>query len=285
MKATRDWRPLGAVNPTSLGEARLQAHYALQWLARASRAYIPAGPGDSHTNMGWDETFDGFLTHSLPAGTRLGLSISTLKLALFANGEEAAAMVLTDRTDAEARAWLGEHIGLLNLDPAALDAPSPWEMPPHPLAGDAAYEGATVLTAARAELAAWFANAGQSLERLRVQYVAKVPSVSPVRCWPHHFDMATLISLYGGDPEHARSVNAGLSPGDGSYDEPYFYVSPWPYPDTGKLPPLPAPGYWHTQGFLAAVAPASQILAAAAPERVVEDFLQEATAAAIQSVG
>jgi hypothetical protein len=158
-------------------------------------------------------------------------------------------------------------------------------MPPHQLAGGAAYDGATALTAARTELAAWFANAGQSLERLRVQYVAKVPSASPVRCWPHHFDMATLISLNGGDPEHARSVNAGLSPGDGSYDEPYFYVSPWPYPDTGKLPPLPAPGYWHTQGFLAAVAPASQILAAAAPERVVEDFLQEATAAAIQSLG
>jgi hypothetical protein len=284
MKATRDWRPLGAVNPTSLGEARLQAHYAVQWLARASRAYIPAGPGDSHTNMGWDETFDGFLTHSLPAGARLGLSISTLKLALFANGDEAAAMVLTDRTDAEARAWLGERIGLLKLDPAALDAPSPWEMPPHPLAGGAAYQGAT-RTAPRMELAAWFANAEGSLERLRVQYVATVPSVTPLRCWPHHFDLAALISLEDGDPEHARSVNAGFSPGDGSYDEPYFYVNPWPYPDTGKLPPLAAPGHWHTEGFLAAVAPATRILATAVPQRAVEDFLGEATAAAIKSLG
>jgi len=148
----------------------------------------------------------------------------------------------------------------------------------------AAYGGAT-LTAARTELAAWFADAGRALERLRVRYAAKVPSVSPVRCWPHHFDMAALISLDAGDPEHARSVNGGFSPGDGSYDEPYFYVSPWPYPDTGRLPPLPGPGHWHMEGFLAAVAPASQILATAAPERAIEDFLQGATAVAIQSIG
>jgi hypothetical protein len=281
MKATRDWRPLGAVNPTSLGEARLQAHYAVQWLARAARAYIPARPDDSHTNMGWDGSFDGFLTHPLPGGARLGVSIPTLTLTLFANGSEQAAMVLTGRTDAEARAWLGEHMGLLKLDPTALDAPSPWELQPHPLADGAAYEGAT-LAAARIELAAWFANADRSLEGIRAQYLAKVPSVSPVRCWPHHFDMATLMSLEAGDPEHARSVNAGLSPGDGSYGEPYFYVSPWPYPDTAKLPPLPAPGHWHTEGFLATVSPASRILATAAPEPAVEGFLEAAVAAAVK---
>jgi len=190
-------------------------------------------------------------------------------------------MVLTGRTDAEARAWLGEQIRLLKLDPAALDAPSPWEMPPHPLAGGAAYH-TTALAPAHTELASWFADANRSLERLRAQYVAKVPSVSPVRCWPHHFDMATLILLEGGDPEHARSVNAGLSPGDGSYGEPYFYVSPWPYPDTAKLPPLPAPGHWHTQGFLAALSPASRILATAAPEPAAEGFLEAAVAAAVK---
>jgi hypothetical protein len=280
MKATGDWRPLGAVNPTSLGEARQQAHFAVQWLARASRAYIPARPDDSHTNMGWNGSFDGFLTHPLPGGTRLGLSISTLTLTLFASDGERAAMALPGRTDAYTRAWLGEQVRLLKLDPAALDTPSPWEMPPHPLADGATYGGAA-LAIARTELAAWFANADRSLEGLRTRYADNASSVSPVRCWPHHFDLATLISLEGGDPEHARSVNAGLSPGDGSYGEPYFYVSPWPYPDTAKLAPPPAVGHWHTEGFLAAVAQGSRIVAIAAPQAAAEDFLEAAVTAAI----
>lgn len=140
---------------------------------------------------------------------------------------------------------------------------------------------ATNLANARAELAAWFANADRSLTRLRNEHAATMPSISPVRCWPHHFDIATLMFLETDDPEHARSVNVGLSPGDSSYDEPYFYVSPWPYPDAAKLPPLPAPGHWHTQGFIAAVAPASRIISITDRQSAVEVFLQAAVAAAI----
>ena len=283
--SSSDWRPLGTVDLRSLSEARLQAHYAVQWLARAARAYVAAKPDDSHTNLGWDDALDGFTTHPLPGGIRLGLSISTLTLVLVdAGGGSRASLSLADRSDGEARAWLGGQMQAMNLAPGALDAPSPWEMPAHPIAGGAAYDS-TSLADARKELAAWFVNADRSLRRIASAHAAKQRTVSPVRCWPHHFDIATLISLEGGDPEHARSVNAGLSPGDGSYDEPYFYVSPWPYPDAGKLLPLPAPGHWHTQGFLAAVAPASRIVAAARQQPPAEEFLQAAVNAAIRALG
>jgi hypothetical protein len=36
-----EWRPLHAIDTARLSEARLQAHYAAQWLARAARAYVP----------------------------------------------------------------------------------------------------------------------------------------------------------------------------------------------------------------------------------------------------
>jgi hypothetical protein len=51
-----NWVPLQAVEQRRLSEARLQAHYALQWLARASRGYIPPQPDDNHTNLGWDRS-------------------------------------------------------------------------------------------------------------------------------------------------------------------------------------------------------------------------------------
>jgi hypothetical protein len=278
------WRPLGAVDPRSLSEARLQAHYAIQWLARAARAYIPARPDDSHTNLGWDEAIDGLVTHALPGGVRLAMSISNSTLLLVEECAVRETLALPGRTDSDARAWFGNQLQTLNLDPALLDAASLWEMPAHPIGDGAPYDGAS-LAAAHTELTAWFANASGALTRIHDGHATKQLTVSPVRCWPHHFDVATLISLEGGDPEHARSVNAGLSPGDGSYDEPYFYVSPWPYPDAGKLPPLPEPSHWHTEGFLAAVAPAPQILAGTAQQKAVDDFLDAAVSAAIKALG
>ena len=54
MTTTLSWRPLGGVEAKQLGEARLQGHYAVQWLARLARAAVPALPNDSHTNLGSD---------------------------------------------------------------------------------------------------------------------------------------------------------------------------------------------------------------------------------------
>jgi len=126
------------------------------------------------------------------------------------------------------------------------------------------------------ELAAWFANAAVSLEATRNAMCGRGHAPSPVRTWPHHFDMASLTLLETGDAEHARSVNAGFSPGDEHYQEPYFYVSPYPYPDPAKLPALPAVGHWHVHGFTAAIAPASRILASADRQASAEAFLDAA---------
>src|SRR5436305_10764119 len=76
------WRPLPAFDPARLSAARLQAHHATQWLARTARAYVPARPDDSHTSLGWDDAFGGFVSDPLPDGARLGLRFADLSLAL-----------------------------------------------------------------------------------------------------------------------------------------------------------------------------------------------------------
>jgi hypothetical protein len=52
-----------------------------------------------------------------------------------------------------------------------------------------------------------------------------------------------------------------------------------------KLAALSAPGHWHTQGYLAAVAPGHRIGAATAPQQAAEQFLHAAVAAAIKALG
>jgi hypothetical protein len=265
-----------------LGEARLQAHHALQWLGRAGTAYVPPQPDYGHTNLGWDEALDGFTTHPFKDGARLCLRIVDLTLVLQGGkGKKSAqSFPLDGRSDAEARRWLGEQLGALGLDASALDAPPTYEIPPHAIAKGAAYDAAG-LKDSLAELAAWFANADCSLSRIHEQITKRKLAASPVRCWPHHFDIATLITLSARKPEPGY-VGAGLSPGDGYYDEPYFYVSVYPQPDRAALPALPPLGHWHTHEFTAAVVPAHKIAAAGKPMAATDDFLRAAVDSAIK---
>ncbi|HYL06567.1 MAG TPA: hypothetical protein VE075_11030, partial [Thermoanaerobaculia bacterium] len=83
-------------------------------------------------------------------------------------------------------------------------------------------------------------------------------------------------------PEEARTVGAGMVPGDAGRDEPYFYVTPFPYPESPDLPPLPTGGIWNTDGWLGAVLEAPRFMdadRAADQAAAVETFLRSAAAA------
>lgn len=96
-------------------------------------------------------------------------------------------------------------------------------------------------------------------------------------------------SFRSGDPDlvpFARARRDGLcrrrlSPGDGFYDEPYFYLSIYPRPDPSALPPLPPLGHWRLEGFAGAVAAAKAILASGRPEADLDEFLAVAFEAAL----
>jgi hypothetical protein len=97
--------------------------------------------------------------------------------------------------------------------------------------------------------------------------------------------VGTLITLDAdADPEKARSIGIGLSPGDGSYDQPYFYVTPWPYPDAAVLPTLEAGVEWHTTGWTGAVLTADRLISAphedqqAHARRALENAIQASRA-------
>ena len=264
MGGSIDWRPLGAASPDALADARLQAHYAAQWLARAARANLPAQADDSHLNLGWEGAADGFATHAFTNGTRLALIVPELTIALLApNGARASSLALAGRTEAAVRAGLAAMLDEAGLAVMGFDDPLGYDMPAHPLAQGAAY-GGQGLGAPLTELAAWFANGAVLIEGARAAMAANGHPAPGARCWPHHFDLATLATYPMADGATAY-VGAGISPGDGFYAEPYFYASFYPRPELAALPELPAPAHWHTHEFFAAVATASKIRVAARP--------------------
>lgn len=266
------WQNVPRANFMVLHAARLQAHYAAQWLARTARACVPPRLHDAHTNLAWDDGFGGLVTHALPDGSRLGLRIADLTLAFL--DVHPHSLPLDGRTDTEVRTWLGGHVAARNLPSGKLDDPAPYAIPHHVLELGARYSLDEYGDAFQV-LATWLANADAALIGVQKDLAARKLKAPPVRCWPHHFDFDCLVDLGRG-----RSMGIGFCPGDEFCDEPYFYTSMWPEPSIPGLPLLPAMAHWHTFKFLAAMAPAHKIVAAHDQGAYVQQFLDVSVAAA-----
>ena len=273
------WEALGAVPPEGLSEARLQLHWAAQLLSAPGASLLPAAEDYSHTNLSWDVGLRVLSGRAVgPNSLRAALVFEGLELVVLDGERERSTMRLAGHTLQQSLSWLGRELageGSGFVFPVH-------DMPVHPVGEGRVFSDAGA--PARAELGAWFANAF----RLIRQVVAGEASASPVRCWPHHFDVASLITIdAGANAEEARSIGVGFSPGDGSYDEPYFYVTPWPYPETANLPPLAKGAQWHRNGWTGAVLTAERLLSVppAEQEHTAREALGRAVAASREIFG
>lgn len=97
-------------------------------------------------------------------------------------------------------------------------------------------------------------------------------SMTPVVVWPHHFDISFLWFATDKADENAPHLNFGFSPPGGGVDEPYFYAYAYPMPDGIEFPDLPAPAYWHTEGWKGIVLKYKPIAETANPEIYVEEM-------------
>ncbi len=261
---TTNWRPLGNPSPTTLTDVRLQLHWAAQLIASVGYTCIPLLPDDSQSNMGWNEKRESLVGHPVPAQTPFTVGLCLEALAVeFAHVRDGvvADYPLDGKTLDQAYTWLGERIAdTTNGELAQPLARPPYEIPPHSVGRGSAF---SLDRAASAELARWYANANEVLRAL----IADQPNGSPVRCWPHHFDIGALIVLDPDeDPESARSIGLGMTPGDDNYAEPYYYVNPYPRPIDAKLPRLSDGGHWHTEGWTGAILPATALVEAQSAE-------------------
>ena len=265
------WQTLG---PPQLTQARIHAHYAAQLLCAVALADVEPLPGDAHQNLGWDDSLEGFVGRQVRNGSRhVALSVPSLTL-FVCEKDEASQFALSGRTLSEAFRWLE---GELKMNPQTLRLPE-HDLPNHALSSDGRFEASDALT----ELARWYHNAAQAIGAL----VGSRTDASPLRCWPHHFDLATLVTLKPDpDPESARTVGVGMTPGDGSYPDPYFYVTPWPYPDDRlSVPALATDGHWHRDGWFGAVLTGQDLSRGNSidQQKRLSAFVSEATRVCIQ---
>ncbi len=245
MSPEKAWTPLGRIDPDTLQNARLHLHDRVQWLARIARSYRPPVPDDSHTALSWDAGEGAFATGSIPApngSVRFVLDAEAVSLGVRSAAGAGGTLDLSRLEFAEANLQVRKILAGAGIDAAGFRTELPYdsELP----------DTDSISTAEeRVELAKYYDN-----------FSRIIGDRGAVRIWPHHFDLATLISIDSTGSENDRSIGVGFSPGDGVFRAPYLYVTPWPYPDKSSLCAPPERMRWHTEGFTALIGTAGEFL-------------------------
>ena len=274
---TQTWTDLGAVPPADLVGARLEAHWTAQIASAFGTTLLTRAPDDSHTSLEWLDGH-GALASQAARGARAGLRIADLTLLVVRGDDVEADHPLEGQTIEDGLGWLSDVAARVSGEAQHL-AWGDYDLPERK---GGASGPVAVDRAALGELARWYSCADSILRGL----VARTENASAVRCWPHHFDIATLISLGPGEGgKEPRTVGVGMTPGDSSYAEPYFYVTPWPYPASQK-PSALAAGHWHSEGWFGAVLTGTELLDRRTERRaLVSEFVHQAVSVARDIAG
>ena len=226
-----------------------------------ARTWLPA-PDDSHASLSWDPEWR---RSSASRSAAACGSACAWRCTSWCSPRNRAAThcPLTGKPDAEVGNWLDRKLAAEGLKPAS-GANLPYEMPSTMFAR--AGEEALRFPA----IALWFAAAAEALEELRQKYRRYKPGPSPVRCWPHHFDIAILVALEEG-PRRIRALDRHRRLAGRRLLRPALPVRE-PVPEAGhRQPPAAAAGQarWHTKDFFGAVATGNRPARAPRPARGV----------------
>ena len=242
-------QPLGSVAPTDLVNARNSLHLAVQLIASAGHNLAEPKPDDSHRSLQWEPDLRSFRGVDLAGGffvrvRAVEFAAELVKL----NGDVISDLELDDSPLTESLLILQSQMPVpeakRSFGFAQLDASFP----------DQAAFSRTLYAEPldkRTELALHFGHAYEVLQGI----CADEPKASAIRAWPHHFDIATILP--GG--AKGSTVGVGLSPGDGSYAEPDWYVTPSPLAPNATESKPPKPWKWHTEGWIGMVLPMSNL--------------------------
>ncbi len=245
-----------------LTEGRVTLHWGAQIVAAVGHTLRPPQPDFSHTAL---EVRDARLTTRVE-GVEVALDAAGV-LQIRREGD-ARTLPLVGLTVRQALVELAQGLRLFGLDVEALHRPE-HPMPPHPVELGEPFASFPVEAI---EVLRWLQTGRDLLGEILGN------DFGPARLWPHHFDVARSWTVTGAGGE-AKTVTAGLSPGDEHEDEPYFYVAPWPPPnDALPLPPLSA-GVWRREGWTGAALLGSTLLEAEDRQGLCADFLKTAVAA------
>ena len=268
-----------------LTDAWRQVHFAAQVAAEFGKGWAEAKDDDSHSAFQWFNDADGL--EGAAAGdpeSRCRLKFEGLEVSLRrADGRTARDIGLRGRTLEQGMEWIREAATEQAGPPRQEAKPAP-DLPDHAVASGAEF-GPDV--GALNDLADIYDATDRMLRTLAE--VLPDTEESP-KIWPHHFDIATLITIAKDSGDVTKTIGVGLTPPDSVDDNGYWYVSPWSKGDAGQNASWPAlpHGHWHDRGDLKmAVFPVSELIAIEGSEaegRALAEFVASAFTACLAAL-
>lgn len=251
--ATRAWRPLHPSKSLALADSRLQFHYAAQFATALGISFLPRKDDDSHTNLGWMAAHEALCSREVQGHkgvVQVAVQPRHLTLLVLREGTITCQVPLHGLTVSHVETTLRDTLAESGLDGRRLTLKRHYELPSHNVSHGEPFDVSS--SDEFAELAHWYGNAANLLEEFRSAIAG-----DEVRCWPHHFDIATLATIAPG-----RTSGAGMLAGDQQVPEPYYYVNAYPPPGSDRATaPLAGGGYWNTEGWFGAVLTGSRLSA------------------------
>jgi len=253
-----NWKLLEFDDWKAVEEARIQIHQAVQLVSCVPRGLLPNDPGDGYASLEWSTKHGMLLSQPFSnKRSQTGLKLSSLVYHFLKADIPIAEFDLKGKTMEQGLTWIKEQVQLIGEDPGLINSDLPYQIPTYPQASGEPFRLSNGL--AFQEISAYYSNADLVLKQLQ----SRISGASDARCWPHHFDLAILITIkQHEDPEQAKTIGVGLSPGDENYSKPYFYITPWPYPEVSEndLPELPGGGEWHLKGWVGAILQSTELV-------------------------
>lgn len=251
------WTNIDGTDLKTLKQTRRALHQAIQLVSIFPRNILPHDPTDGTASLIWNKEAKSLQSIPVQNSNGLevctGLSLSNFQLYLSAADTKICSISMEGKSTNEGLAWLKEELNKLAFETDNLSLDLPYQIEDYDFS-----QQLSVDQKALNEFLSLYKNTNSILKK----EVKKWEKAFDIRCWPHHFDLATLIPIEVDKAgEIVKSIGVGLSPGDESIDEPYLYVNVWPTVSEDSLNRHQLPsGHWNTKGWSGAVLTYSELL-------------------------
>jgi len=247
-------------------KARDQCHQAAQLLAATARAFLDKKDDDSQAAMIWNDSAMVLSTQKLPHTVfpYVVLNIADLSIGfMHADGNIAQSLSLHGETLQSA---VKQISSIMDVDLISLS--KPYELPGLHIGISEAFDKRQRKSLLLCEQL--FSNAYSAI----LPYTQSEAEASAIKIWPHHFDMASLLTYHA--EKEKKFIGLGLSPGDLNHNNVYFYINTWPYPNINSKTMKPLKyGLWHTEDWTGAILKIQDIGDALNQGETVQSFLSE----------
>lgn len=228
------WPDTAVFQTRQYRNARVEAHNALFWMARAAQSFLKPTPDNSHLYLSFDSGSFDFRTQIFGDGIQIGLNLSALELYFCEKKEKVPhSFWLDEKTPAFVEAWYLVELLHRGLDPESFSTYLPFHSKDM-LMGDTQDYNASLYKKELLALTDCIKNTVPVLEQLTHRLIKnnKIPDV------PHEIALEpeTFTLFFSGirSGENNQKITAGLSAGDNLRQVPFLFTKSTDQTNTSK---------------------------------------------------